>query len=441
MHVTYRSYLTAGVAALGAGAIALAPVQPIPDNLAFSQDKAVSTLAVNLASTIDPITPWVDTFKLAAENVAKLAEFYLEKPFPLLQTIGANIGTYIQELPDFQKIFGQITNNINTFFYAPWSPGDPAGEYISNAVVTRSVPLSIPITQQFAFNLLPTVLGDAYPPLEPIINFTATHYSGQVMGLIGPLFAPLVQLTRSFTAIGQYFQDGDVTGAINELINIPANVTNAVLNGDGYLDLTGVVNAIQPLPPEVTSIGLNLGGVISPPVPAEGTVEEPTALNGGVMFDSLAADIAYRVPPFGPTVRVNDPGIPVSWVGSVIGLGQFLGQEMLVPPPPPTAAVGAAATDAAPLAAEIAPAVADTPAKDPVAAEDPAPTEDLVPVVRDLPAAAEDSAPAADAVTAKEEAPAAQAVSKPTARKSAADNDDAGKGRASHKGSRGKHAG
>ena len=72
MHVTYRSYLTAGVAALGAGAIALGPVQPIPNHMAVAQERAVSNLAVELAATIDPITPWVDTFKLAAENLASL---------------------------------------------------------------------------------------------------------------------------------------------------------------------------------------------------------------------------------------------------------------------------------------------------------------------------------------------------------------------------------
>jgi hypothetical protein len=48
------------------------------------------------------------------------------------------------------------------------------------------------------------------------------------------LLAPVIELTRSFTAIGAFFEAGDVTGAINELINIPANVTNAVLNGGGF---------------------------------------------------------------------------------------------------------------------------------------------------------------------------------------------------------------
>lgn len=422
MHITHRSYLTAGAAVLGAGAIALTPIQPVPNQLALAPHR-VSDLTVGLASSIDPITPWVDTFKLAAQNVKSLAEFYLEQPFPLLNTIGANIGTYIKALPDFEFIGQSIADNIHTFFQAPWSPGDPLGEYISNAVVTTTSPLSIPVTQQFAFALLPTVLGDAYDKLEPIINFTATHYSGQLVGLIGPLLAPVIQLTRSFTAVSQYFQDGDVTGAINELINIPANVTNAVLNGPGYWDLTGVVNAIQPLPPEVKSIGLNLGGLVSPPVPAEGTVAEPTALNGGVLFDSFAANIEYKLPPVGPTVKVNDPGIPVSWFGSVIGLGQFLGDEMLVTPPgsaqavTPAAAAATARTASAPAAAEAAPAI-----------------EESSPV-------AEPSAPVGALPDVQSESPAPQTVSDPAPKKqktSAGNENNDGNGRAGHSGPRGK---
>ena len=75
MNIANRSYLTAGIAALGASAVALAPIQPIHTDVALEHQPAVANLAVSLASTIDPITPWVDTFKLAAENLAQLSAF------------------------------------------------------------------------------------------------------------------------------------------------------------------------------------------------------------------------------------------------------------------------------------------------------------------------------------------------------------------------------
>ena len=379
MELSARSYLAAGVAAAGVGALVLAPIQPIPNRIALAPEKAVSTLAVNLAATIDPITPWVDTLKLTGANIKALLDFYLQQPIPLIKTISANIGTYISELPDFNTILNQIATNASTFFYAPWSPGtcatdpcgDPAfynGDYISDVPITNKIPFIAPkgFSQRGLYELLPAILpAEQAATLAPLLAFAANHYSGQVAGLLGPLLAPLVVLTRSFTAIGEAFQAGDVTAAINELINIPANVTNGVLNGAGYVDLTAVVNNIQPLPPEIKSIGLNLGGLVSPPVPFEGTLDAPTALSGGVLFDNIATEAAAL------GVTVTTPGLPVSWFGSVIGLGQFLGDQMLVTPPA-TAPAKVAATPRRPIATAVAKSLARAAAKAPAAVKTPA---------------------------------------------------------------------
>ena len=58
MNLSHRSYLTAGVAALSAGAIALAPVQPLPSGPDLSPALR-STLAVDLATTeqLAPLVP------------------------------------------------------------------------------------------------------------------------------------------------------------------------------------------------------------------------------------------------------------------------------------------------------------------------------------------------------------------------------------------------
>jgi hypothetical protein len=448
MYITSRSYLTAGIAALGVGAIALSPVQPVP---ALDQDRVTRSLAAALtaeSTPIDPITPWVDTFQTSIANIGALFDFYASNPlytsplgltgdfnavFPLLQTIIANQITYFEELTNGNAglIPEQIWGNVQTFFNAPWSPGDPAGEYISETAVATIPVVDIPISQQFVFALLPTILGqETYDELEPIINFTATYYSGQLVGLLGPVFAPLIELTRSFTAIGEYFEAGDVTGAINELINIPANVTNAVLNGGGFLDLTGVVNAVSPLPPEVESIGLNLGGLISPPVPQDGSLidpdDAPTAYNGGVLFDSLAAEISYKISdrplPDGTSVDVTDPGIPVSWIGAAVGLGQFLGGEMLVTPPaPPTEAAAVTAAAEVEVEVDVEATGLEAPAEEAPADETPA-IEALADELKIDDLVADDEAPAPKA---------AAAVDAPAPSKATADDDPAPKPAAS----------
>jgi hypothetical protein len=431
-NVTARTYLTAGIAALGVGALALAPVQPIPNQIALAPERVISTLAVELAaSTIDPITPWVQTFETAAANIETLVQFYLQKPFPLLQAVVANLGTYAAELENGQGdlIPEQIWGNIQTFFQAPWDPGTqlplaappavpdpvplPVGEYASDTGSNSPKALAQSL---LVFEFLPEAETDpacyndgncAYVQAAPILNFLNTHYSGQLVGLLGPLLAPLAVLTRSFTAVGEFFEAGDVIGAINELINIPANVTNGVLNGAGFLDLTAIVTSILPLPVEY--IGINLGGLLTS-TPSNGSLTDPddppTQYSGGVGFDGVAAGVPS------PLGVAKFDGVPVGWAGSVVGLGQVLGEQLVVTPPapPPVAAEPAAAKLAAPVDIP-APAVTEasveesSPAVAEVVAEDPAPAvEDIAEIEAAVGAVeASESEPAEAATPAAED--------------------------------------
>jgi hypothetical protein len=412
--------------------LALAPVQPIPNQIALAPERVISTLAVELAaSTIDPITPWVQTFETAAANIETLVQFYLQKPFPLLQAVVANLGTYAAELENGQGdlIPEQIWGNIQTFFQAPWDPGTqlplaappavpdpvplPVGEYASDTGSNSPKALAQSL---LVFEFLPEAETDpacyndgncAYVQAAPILNFLNTHYSGQLVGLLGPLLAPLAVLTRSFTAVGEFFEAGDVIGAINELINIPANVTNGVLNGAGFLDLTAIVTSILPLPVEY--IGINLGGLLTS-TPSNGSLTDPddppTQYSGGVGFDGVAAGVPS------PLGVAKFDGVPVGWAGSVVGLGQFLGEQLVVTPPapPPVAAEPAAAKLAAPVDIP-APAVTEasveesSPAVAEVVAEDPAPAvEDIAEIEAAVGAVeASESEPAEAATPAAED--------------------------------------
>lgn len=394
MNAAMRSYLTAGVAVVGAGSMALAPIQALPTQSTTASERAITTMAVQLASTIDPITPWVNTITTAGENITALIDYYLERPIPLAQTIWNNLGVYMSG-EDTSTISDQIRANINTFFYAPWSAGTCvqycptpdatplkppiyAGDYISDVPITTPLKLS----PRTLFGLIPPIIGGGdgagwADPIASLINFTATPYSGQLVGLIGPGIGPWVSLSRSVQAARDFAMDGDNIAALNEIINIPANMTNGFLNGAGYLDLTNIVGGL--LPEAISSIGLNLGGFVSPPVPftSNASGSEIRSVNGGVMFDSLAVEAEA----FG--IKVKDPGFPVSWIGAAIGLGQLLGEEMTVTPVYPTEAADAVAPAAAiadPVEAPAEEALADVAAEEaPVVVDDAAPTGDKSP--------------------------------------------------------------
>ena len=399
MELSARSCLTSGIAALSVGAIALTPVAPAPEHGLLAHQRVVSSLAVDLAAAIDPITPLVDTVKASWDNTTALIALYLQQPLPILATIARNQITYLQELPDIGLIASQMWGNVQTFFQAPY---ESTPDNISDSQVTTIE--GLPISQQTVYGLLQTILVGDQSPLSPLIEFTptriggdlqsllqftATPVSGELVGLLGPVISPLIQLTESFTAVGQYWQAGKPLEVLNELINLPVNVINATLNGGKFLNLTGVVKALGfALPAEITSVGLNMGGLLNV-IPVG--YEPPTVptsdihpYSGGLAFDALATEVQSFL-------TFKDPGWPVGAIGSVMGLGQALGDAMLVTRPVPAATKVAAAAAVAPPAVEAAvpvaaepeaPVIADTaapatPAAVDTAAETPAPKRGL----------------------------------------------------------------
>jgi hypothetical protein len=473
MHITARSYLTSGIAVLGAGAIALSPIQPPPDHSASVTNRAVEGLAVTLAATIDPITPWVNTFATSFANAQTLVKFSAQAPFALLGTIAANQFTYFQEFFSGKAnlIPGQIWNNIQTVFTELLDPGntfdlpiqwkDPAaepkqvtiatGEYLSNTDPAQ-LPGTAPdrTTSPFGLNLLalqaiagasevpdsdPALSNLLFGTLVPALRILQTPLAGAVIAGLGPVLSPVVALTRSLAAAGGYLAKFKIGEAINELINIPAAMTNAFLNGAGFVDLVPIVKTFYTLPAGFDKIqaGINLGGLLNA-VPQNGNLntsegaifppEAPTKWSFGTGLDSVG------VPGCGGAsdsqlcsfVEAQPPtGLPNGPLGSTIGLGQFLAPKLLVKPPAAGATVAPAAAAPASAAAVEAPA----PVAASVAVEAPAPAEVEAPAPIEVPALA-------DSV----EAPAAQ-PSAPAHRGGARGGDNGGSDNSASSGARG----
>ena len=350
-----RPSLSAGIAALGAGAIALSAIAPLPGHAAPAPEPSVRALAVDLAAVIDPITPWVTTIKTSLQNLGALPVLYLQQPFPILTTMVRNQLTYLKELPDIGLIASQMWGNVKTFLTAPWQA---APELISDSLVTSIA--GFPISQQTVYGFL---LEDAPDQLDPLIQFTASPVSGILLGALGPVVSPLIQVGQSLAAARTFLKSGNLLQALNELINIPAKATNAFLNGGKYLDLTKLAPKLGiTLPPQVTTIGFNMGGLlnVSPrayePPTIPGSDLHP--YGGGVAFDAVAAQLEQPTLGLrnqdGSTATVIDPGWPVGTLGPVIGMGQAIADEMLVSN---QLAISGAAT--APAATTAAAAVAD----------------------------------------------------------------------------------
>src|SRR5690625_4497002 len=101
-----RPYLTAGIAVLGAGAIAVTPVAPtLPE---------VQIPAIQLTAA-PPLTDWVDIFGTSFNNLVNIGEAWVDAPFPLIQQFVAN------QLGYGATIFDSLTNLGGV--YTPPRPG------------------------------------------------------------------------------------------------------------------------------------------------------------------------------------------------------------------------------------------------------------------------------------------------------------------------------
>ncbi len=360
MNVSYRSYLTAGVSVLGAGAIALSPVQPLPA-ASPALAKASSTAAVNLAASIDPITPWIETFQTAKVNTTQLYEAKRNPgpTTPVLRQIIQNVQVYATELNDPQLIIQQITQNIQNAIKAPLDeavlPSGVSGNINNTIGVTCVVDpnCGVDAATKWQTTYLLTQLGSPeLAALVPIANTLSTPLMGAILGWAGPGLGAIAQTIDTVNAVTTAIKAQDWTAALNEVINYPAYVTNAVLNGGEQLDVTQVVGAIASQMgitlPAGTKVGIATGGFLSPAValggtdPA-GTTPLPFRGWGGVAWDSVSLEANVG------GIGVWTKGTPVGNSGTQYGLKYAIANAIKVTPPLQRKAASAVA--AAPAAA------------------------------------------------------------------------------------------
>jgi hypothetical protein len=388
-----RSYATAGIALVGASVIAITPVTP-------SANGQITEAAVRLAASADPVTTWLDVFDKAETNFAALADTWLEAPAPILQQVVANQLGYLSELPDFESIITQIADNLRAAVAVPFANGTGTG--------------SLDAAHEAILGLLP-LLVDIPPELRPLIDVSTNYLSGALLGLVGPVIGPTLALGASTQAILANLTSAtpDPAAALNDLVNIPATMAGAFLNGGQTLDLTPVLSALglglELSPGTPITVGLTFGGLLSP---------------GGSIFNALDLGVDLGLPT-GPITLASGQG--PGTIGSLIGLSQAIAKAIgwrgTGNPLAPKPATSALTVDAAPHIAPTevtAKAVAaapstDTAAKD-VASQAESPTAGTAAPAEepaaDESSAAEDTTPAAgptadkpDRTAAKHRAP------------------------------------
>jgi hypothetical protein len=285
MDITARPWTTAGfavtvVAASAIAAPALAPISDLP---------APQIRAVQLVS--DDV-PWDQVLQTALANGTDIYDHLAPATFADLQQFAANIPAYL----DGTRSFDTDLNLAYTAAINPFTPTDPE-PYIYTSldptqseigisalgihlfdidlpgkdglidILTNGLDVDLGITT-INIPVLPLLVGDDLASqIEPYLNFAGSPLSGILWGSFGTTLSPILQLNDDIAAITAAFSGAspDYTTAFNDVLDIPANLTNAILNGYGDINLDTLLADFGITSPATdATLQLDLGGLLSP---------------------------------------------------------------------------------------------------------------------------------------------------------------------------------
>lgn len=327
MQQTLRPYVTAGIAIVGSGVVAVTPVAtPLPEL------PVVSDVVLTADATLpDALSPWTDVFNTASANATQLANNFFLAPGVGLQQFLANQSSFWSQIIDdpasiptvmneFQEhlkavndafmLFGADPATIATTTLHTLNPG-------FESILNPDGSFSIEAGHAALFQLLPNFLpADQSDLLTPIINFLASPASAMIIGALGPVISPLVAMMNSLT-------DHDSFG------DTIANMYGAFFNG-ATLNLDGLIPMIEqsgllPLPAGTTlnSLSFAFGGLLSGGevsnapyqlFDSSGEVVTSIPAVGGSIFNSLGLNITANL--LGQTLPLNVDPVAVGPIGA-----------------------------------------------------------------------------------------------------------------------------
>lgn len=251
MHAAVRPYLATGVALVGVASIAVMPLQPSNPPIPVPALPAISSQAFTLTAQTNPIALWADVFNDAIANAGVLGEDLLSDPAPIIRQLLRNqigyLGTAVgagKQIVDGAVQYLTPSNPLSLPAGIEKAIGELKSGLIADAFITLSGTLiTTPIMMVLGLPLAGSGLLDV--PVKMAQNFAnvvATALSlTTALPLLTSALGPVVGAVDSF---GESVQDvvralasGRLVEAITAAINIPAQLTSAVLNG--YTDVAG----------------------------------------------------------------------------------------------------------------------------------------------------------------------------------------------------------
>ena len=240
MQKTMRPVATAGFALVGASVIAVSPLAAPPNTA--SATTTISTAAVQLTSTVDPLTRWSQVATNTGENLGELGAYWMNNPMPITRQLITNVQTYAD------WISSGVQDTIPNLQYWAENQVAPAFELavtqfqagnIQQAVKTMTTVLAfnrVMFALMPMMNLLniPTSVGDRAAAVVREI-FSINTMSPLFNGVSNVVMRTADSMATSAQAAIDAIEAGDVPTALTAVANSPANAIDSVLNSPGGL--------------------------------------------------------------------------------------------------------------------------------------------------------------------------------------------------------------
>ena len=341
MQHALRPYATAGVALVGAGLVAVTPaVAPMQANF-LARDVALT------AGFSDFIDPFVAAYNTAQDNIAQMMASYDAAPHIGFTQAMNNLTGYLQSMSDDPTTIPAMVSAIQTDLKNAWSAitlmnasQDTISDVIRHTMDSSYTVGNLSGGHEIIFNQVPGFLPeDQAATLTPIINFLGSPMSAIMLASVSPWIAPWVAMGNSWGEIFDALRDGDSSAALQSLINIPASMFDASLNGV-TLDLDGLLPSINdsgflPEGMEMTHLDFALGGwfstgghVTADPMhilDADGNEIAQAPASGGSIFNSIGFNLNTGVT-LSPTI--DAPSDAIGPLGAWLGLSQVIGSQL-----------------------------------------------------------------------------------------------------------------
>ena len=257
-------FMVAGVAMASAGVIAVSPVTPPMPNIQDVQER-VSHAAVQLTAAANPLVVWQQTIATSLTNLQALATGSQDAFGALGQQLATgrifqeianvlvlntlNPGPLLDQILNFQTRFGPtielaLNNTLTGLNTAASQLPGVLQESLTYLSQGQFVEAFSKINGWFVLRVLggirplipilsiPSQFVGALPGVDRLDNLLdVVSEFALAKAIFEPLIGAALQTAEIFDATRAALTAGDIETAANELVNLPARVANALLNG------------------------------------------------------------------------------------------------------------------------------------------------------------------------------------------------------------------